>query len=266
VPASASLNGLFQQDLGTSSAQLTWISDVFLIPVCVLELSFGVLGDLFGRKRLLLVGALMLAVGEFIAVLTPGASVPTGTRLLVLYSGLAIAGIGAAALFPTTLAMLAAGTHGPHDRARAVAIWAAALSVGNCTSPILGGLAARLPFGSDPLAGWRWACLVVMAFALISALVSAIAAVDSSSPEGRQALGQGHRETLAVRANLAHAYHATGRLKRASAHFDRAPRDCEQARGPDDELTKTVHELRQRYLGGRHGSAPIVTPPGEFRP
>jgi MFS family permease len=181
----ASLNGLFQQDLGTSSAQLTWISDVFLIPVCVLELSFGVLGDLFGRKRLLLVGALMLAVGEFIAVLSPGASVPTGTRLLVLYSGLAIAGIGAAALFPTTLAMLAAGTHNPHDRARAVAIWAAALSVGNCTSPILGGLAARLPFGSDPLAGWRWACLGVMAFALISVLVSAIAAVDSSSPEGR---------------------------------------------------------------------------------
>ncbi len=84
--------------------------------------------------------------------------------------------------------------------------------------------------------------------------------------ECEQALGQGHRETLTVRANLAHAYHATGRLKRASAHFDRALRDSEQARGADDELTKTVHELRQRYLGGRHGSAPIVTPAGEFRP
>ncbi len=181
----ASLNGLFQQDLGTSSAQLTWISDVFLVPVCVLELSFGVLGDLFGRKRLLVLGALMLTVGEFIEVLTPGASLPTSTRLLVLWTGLAIAGIGAAALFPTTLAMLAAGTHNPRDRVRAVAIWAAALSIGNCASPVLGGLAARLPFGADPLAGWRWACLVVMTFALISALVSAIAAVDSSSPEGR---------------------------------------------------------------------------------
>src|SRR5215475_9438752 len=181
----ASLNGLFQQDLGTSSARLTWVSDVLLILVCVLELSLGVLGDLFGRKRLLVVGALLLTVGELIEVLTPGAATPTGTRLLVLYSGLAIAGIGAAALFPTTLAMLAAGTHNPHDRARAVAIWAAALSVGNCASPILGGLAARLPFGSDPLAGWRWACLVVTALALISAIVSVTAAVDSSSPEGR---------------------------------------------------------------------------------
>jgi tetratricopeptide (TPR) repeat protein len=78
-----------------------------------------------------------------------------------------------------------------------------------------------------------------------------------------QALGQGHRETLTARANLAHAYHATGRLKRASAHFDRALRDCEHALGPDDQLTEAVRDLRQRYLGGRQGSAPILTPPGE---
>jgi len=120
----ASLNGLFQQDLGTSSARLTWVSDVLLILVCVLELSLGVLGDLFGRKRLLVVGALMLTVGEFIAVLTPGASLPTGTRLLVLYSGLAIAGIGAAALsgalvcarFRAERSRGAAGCRIDHDR------------------------------------------------------------------------------------------------------------------------------------------------------
>lgn len=63
----AVLNGMFQQDLGTSSSQLTWISDAFLIPVSMLELSFGVLGDLFGRKRLLAGGALVLAAGEAIA-------------------------------------------------------------------------------------------------------------------------------------------------------------------------------------------------------
>ncbi|MBO0822603.1 MAG: tetratricopeptide repeat protein [Actinobacteria bacterium] len=79
-----------------------------------------------------------------------------------------------------------------------------------------------------------------------------------------QALGEGHWETLTVRANLGHAYHATGRLKPASAHFDRALRDCEQALGPDDLLTIAVRDLRQRYLGGRQGTAPIVTPPGEF--
>ena len=66
----AVLNGLFQQDLHTSSVQLTWISDAFLVPVTLLELTFGVLGDLFGRKRLLLIGRSLLAVGELVAQLT----------------------------------------------------------------------------------------------------------------------------------------------------------------------------------------------------
>lgn len=181
----AVLNGLFQQDLGTSSSQLTWISDAFFVPVCMLELSFGVLGDLFGRKRLLVGGAIVLAIGEATAMLTPGAALPIGERMLVLWTGEALAGLGAAAIFPTSLAMVAAGTHTNKARARSISIWAAGLSVGNCASPILGGLAARLRFGSDPLAGWRWAFLVVLTLALISAVVSATAAKDSSSPEGR---------------------------------------------------------------------------------
>lgn len=77
-----------------------------------------------------------------------------------------------------------------------------------------------------------------------------------------QALGPGDRETLSSRANLAHAYHAAGQLKRASAHFDRALRDCEQSLGPDDQLTEAVRALRKRYLAGRQGAAPIITPPG----
>src|SRR5947207_8358930 len=92
----AVLNGLFQEDLGTTSSELTWISDAFLVPVTLLELTFGVLGDLFGRKRLLVGGALLISVGSLIAVLTPGATASTGTRVLVLWTGQIIAGIGAA--------------------------------------------------------------------------------------------------------------------------------------------------------------------------
>src|SRR5918912_2600672 len=83
----AVLNGLFQQDLHTSSVQLTWISDAFLVPVTLLELTFGVLGDLFGRKRLLLIGSSLMALGEFIAVFTPGSGSSTDTRVLVLWAG-----------------------------------------------------------------------------------------------------------------------------------------------------------------------------------
>jgi hypothetical protein len=78
-------------------------------------------------------------------------------------------------------------------------------------------------------------------------------------------LGPGHWDTLTCRANLAHAYHGAGQLKRASAQFDRALRDCEQSIGPDDPLTEQVRALRQRYLAGRQGAAPILAPPMPLR-
>jgi MFS family permease len=181
----AVLNGLFQKDLGPTSAQLTWISDAFLVPVTLLELTFGVLGDLFGRKRLLVTGALLLAAGQMIGVLTPGPGSSTGTRVLVLWSGQILAGIGAAAIFPTTLAMVAAGTHTARDRSRGIAIWAGALSTGGFVSPVLGGWLARYKFGSDPYASWRWAFVVVVVLAVISAIVSLLFAQNSSAPAGR---------------------------------------------------------------------------------
>ncbi|TVZ07430.1 MFS transporter [Trebonia kvetii] len=181
----AVLNGLFQQDLGPTSSQLTWISDAFIVPVALLELTFGVLGDLFGRKRLLVGGALVLAIGEGVAVLTPGAGSSTGTRVLVLWIGQIIAGIGAAALFPTSLAMVAAGTHTASARARAIAVWAAALATGGLISSVLGGLMTRIGFGTDPSASWRWAFVAVLILALASAAISLAMAQNSAAPEGR---------------------------------------------------------------------------------
>src|ERR1700710_363304 len=121
----AVLNGMFQQDLGTTSTQLTWISDAFLVPITLLELSFGVVGDLFGRKRLLAIGALLMVVGGLLAFLTP-----EGHGAGLLLTGQVTSGIGAAALFPTSIAMIAAGTHTAHERARSLSIWAAALTTG----------------------------------------------------------------------------------------------------------------------------------------
>jgi MFS family permease len=181
----AVLNGLFQQDLGTSSSQLTWISDAFLVPVTLLELTFGVLGDLFGRKRLLIFGAAAICIGEIVSVLTPGAGTSTGSRVLVLWIGQAISGIGAAALFPTSLAMIAAGTRTAQERGRSIAIWAGALSSGNVLSPVLGGLVVRLSWGSDPTANWRWAFILVLALGLLSLGVTAGFARNSAAPEGR---------------------------------------------------------------------------------
>ncbi|GAA2232792.1 MFS transporter [Streptomyces nogalater] len=166
----ATLNGLFQEDLRPVGSQLTWISDAFLLPVTVLELTFGVLGDLFGRKRLLVGGSVLVAVGEAVSAVSDGVH--------LLWAGQVVSGLGAAALFPTSLAMIAAGTHSHRDRARGITVWAAALSTGGFVAPVIGGVTGS--HGS-----WRTALVVVVVIAVAGTVVSLLGAEDSRAPEGR---------------------------------------------------------------------------------
>ena len=167
----ATLNGTFQTVLHpTGASQLDWISDCTLLPIAALELTFGVLGDLFGRKRLLVSGALLLMIGEIIS--------GTSTGVGQMYVGQFIAGLGSAALFPTTLAIIASGSHTHASRARMIALWAALLSTGNFIAPMLGGLTAT--YGS-----WRMAFWIIVILAAADAAFSYFFAADSRSPEGR---------------------------------------------------------------------------------
>src|SRR4051794_25285149 len=179
------ITGLIQQDLAPSSAQLTWIVDAFMLPVAALELGFGVFGDLFGRRRLLVGGATLIVLGSALAVLVPGSGSSTSTRVTVLMLAQLVNGIGAATIFPTSLAMVAAGTHTTVTRARGVAIWATALSVGGFLGPLLAGVAAKVHSGWAGNANWRWAYVGVLVIAAASAVLSLLLAQNSSAPEGR---------------------------------------------------------------------------------
>ncbi|MFG2026625.1 MFS transporter [Streptomyces sp. NPDC048825] len=179
------INGLIQQDLAPSSAQLTWITEAFMLPVAALGLGFGVFGDLFGRKRLLIGGAALIVVGSALAVLVPAEGSSTDARVTLLILAQVLNGIGAAAIFPTSLAMVAAGTHTTATRARGVAIWATALSVGGFLGPLLAGVAAKIELGWTGNANWRWAFVGVLVIAAVSAVLSLARAQNSASPEGR---------------------------------------------------------------------------------
>ncbi len=175
----AVLNGYINQDLGLSSTTLTWVSDAFLVPVTLFELSFGVVGDLFGRKRLLAIGSALVIIGGLFGFFTPSDGVG------VLLTGQVISGLGAAAIFPTSIAMLAAGTHTVSQRAHAISIWAAALTAGGFMSPVIGGLLAELPHSGGEFASWRYAFLAMSVLALLSTLITLTFAEDSAAPEGR---------------------------------------------------------------------------------
>jgi MFS family permease len=166
----ASLNGLFQQDLHTQGSQLTWITAAFMVTVVVFEFSFGVAGDLFGRKKLVAIGALLVVLGAIVFAVAP--------NVQVVWVGAALNGLGAGAMFPGSLAMVATMSHTPAARARVIALWTGFLSAGAAISPLIGGVFANV--GS-----WRGSFWVLAGFAVVSLLVTLLFAAESAAPEGR---------------------------------------------------------------------------------
>ncbi|WP_406458050.1 MFS transporter [Streptomyces sp. NBC_01622] len=166
----AAINGVIQRSLGTSGAELTWITDAFLVPAAVLALTFGVVGDLYGRKKLLVGGALLAAVGYLVSA--------TSDSPAQLITGQALSGIGAAALFPASLAVITAGTPTPAARARGLASWTTALSLGALIAPLLSGAVVEH-------ASFHWAFAAAGVLAVVTAAVAWRLAAESSAPEGR---------------------------------------------------------------------------------
>ncbi|QAY59776.1 MFS transporter [Microbacterium protaetiae] len=170
------LNGTFAAEFQTSGAGLTWISAIFSLGIVVFELTFGLLGDLFGRKKLLVAGSMLVLVGAVIAALAG----TTGVMILAQ----AIGGVGAGILFPIGLSMVVALTPDHRRRARIIATWAGFLSLGAVISPVLAGLTAHL-FTTADFSGWRVAYWTAAGVAVILVIIAANSR-DSSAPEGRR--------------------------------------------------------------------------------
>ena len=186
VSMPAVLNGVIQLDLRTTSTELTWVSDAFLVPITLFELTFGVFGDLFGRRRLLAAGAALMALGGVVTALTPGPDSAHGLRVGVMLGGQVIGGIGAAAIFPTSVALLAAATHTVKERSHALSVWAAALTGAGVVAPVASGLLVRLHHGGGEYASWRWPFLALAGVAAVSCALTLMLSQDSRSREGRR--------------------------------------------------------------------------------
>ena len=167
----SSINGDIQAHFGASGSQLAWVTSAFILPTAILELNFGLLGDLFGRKRLLIYGALLLAVGNLVDVLAGS--------IQLMWVGQALSGIGAAALFPSSLAVIAAGTPDPTERARALARWALSLSIASALGPLLSGWLGTV-------SSFRVVFVVPLVVGVVVAVVNQFALTDSKAPAGRK--------------------------------------------------------------------------------
>ena len=116
-------------DAGTSSLQ--WIVDAYTLVFAGLLLAAGGLGDRFGRKGALLGG--LLVFGTFS---TAGAFASSTGQLI---GARALMGVGAALIFPATLALIVNVFTDSRERAAAIGIWTAIAGVGVALGPITGG-------------------------------------------------------------------------------------------------------------------------------
>lgn len=118
-------------ELGASTRQLQWIVDAYLLVFTGLLLAAGGLGDRYGRKRSLVFGLLAFAVTSAYAGWAGSAGELIFARALM--------GIGAAFIFPATLAIITSAFADPKERAAAIGIWSATSGVAVAAGPIIGG-------------------------------------------------------------------------------------------------------------------------------
>jgi DHA2 family multidrug resistance protein-like MFS transporter len=115
----------------SATAQL-WIIDAYPLVLAGLLVAMGNLGDRWGRRRLLLIGATGFALVSIVA-----AFAPTAELLILARAGLGFFG---AMLMPSTLSLLRSIFQNREQRRLAIAIWAAGFAAGSALGPIVGGV------------------------------------------------------------------------------------------------------------------------------
>ncbi|MCK2036582.1 MFS transporter [Microbacterium sp. SSW1-49] len=117
--------------LAPTGAEQLWIIDVYPLVLAGLLVTMGTLGDRFGRRRMLLIGATGFAAVSALAAFAPTAGLLIAARALL--------GLFGAMLMPSTLSLLRSIFQNRDQRRMAIAVWASAFSAGSALGPIVGG-------------------------------------------------------------------------------------------------------------------------------
>ncbi len=158
-------------DLGIGVAGLQAVVDSYNVAYASFLLTGGTLGDLYGRRRVLIAGFALFVLGSAASGFAPGPG--------LLIAGRAVSGLGAALLVPTSLAILAVAYPDPARRGRAIGIWAACNGLAFALGPTVGGWLVEA-------GGWRSIFLVIVPVSALGLALAWTSVPESSDPEGRR--------------------------------------------------------------------------------
>lgn len=153
--------------LHASESDLQWFSSGYLLVLAAAMLPVGLLGDRFGRKKVLLASLALFGAGSAACAYAPSASAFTAARMAL---GLAGAGIVVMALSALTVLF------SEQERPRAVGIWAAANFLALPIGPILGGWLLTHYW-------WGWVFLLNVPVALVGLIAASALVPESRAPE-----------------------------------------------------------------------------------
>ncbi len=159
------------QDLHTDLQSLQWVITAYSLILAAFTITGGRFGDLFGRKRMFMVGAGIFAVGSFLASI----SNRVGTMII---GESVIEGIGAALMMPATASLVVANFKGA-DRAKAFGIWGGVAGASSAIGPLLGGYLTTHY-------SWRWGFRInvfVAAVLILGSLLLLAESKDERKPQ-----------------------------------------------------------------------------------
>ncbi|HVV29795.1 MAG TPA: MFS transporter [Mycobacteriales bacterium] len=159
--------------LHMSESSLQWVINAYTLTFAGFLLLGGRAADLYGRRRLFLIG---LVVFSSMSLL--GGLAQNGTELI---AARAAQGIGGAILSPATLTILTTTFTDQKGRARALGLWSAVAGAGGATGVLAGGILTDL-------LSWRWILFINVPIGVVTALVARLALVESRAEGDRPQL------------------------------------------------------------------------------
>jgi EmrB/QacA subfamily drug resistance transporter len=141
-------------DLGLSDAE--WVNSIYSLVFAALLITLGKVGDVYGRRRLFIVGLVVFAGASMLAGRAGGGAELILARLLQ--------GVGAAVILPSTLSTVNATFQG-RDRGIAFGVWGSVIGGMAAVGPLLGGWLTTEH-------SWRWAFYINVPIAVIAVIGS----------------------------------------------------------------------------------------------
>ena len=161
-----------QRDLHVSISQLEWVVIAYALTFAALLITGGKLGDLYGRRRIFVVGLAIFTLSSLACGLAPTAGFLIGAR--------AVQGAGAALMNPATLSIIVA-TFPPRQRGTAIGIWAGVSALALAIGPLGGGLITEH-------INWNWIFFVNVPIGALAIVVSQLVIRESRDTSVEQSI------------------------------------------------------------------------------